>query len=306
MVRVPATRAPGGATRPPTGTEADDDRRGRSATTTPRLGALDTADRPTDEECSRFEDLDESSPSRPATPPARPRGSSTTPSATLRASRRGRRRRPRRVRRRGGLRRRRGGAARASRTPPSPPVAGGPRGARRPTGARVPAGRGPRRHHRRRWSGVALAVVALVLFHFGPAPRPLLVFVIIALAGAEFFTAVRRGGSRPATLLGLTAVAALPAGRLLAGRARHPAGAVPHRRSSGCSGSSWAWAQTPPSNLGRHPARRRCVGGARLVRRAASCKIPAQGVSILLVAVLAAVGYDVGASSSAGRRPDRR
>ena len=58
--------------------------------------------------------------------------------------------------------------------------------------------------------GVAIATFALILFHLGPKFAVGLVFVVVVLAGAEFFTAVRRGGFRPATLLGLAAIGALP------------------------------------------------------------------------------------------------
>ena len=70
--------------------------------------------------------------------------------------------------------------------------------------------------------GVALAVVALLVFKAGPAPAMVLVEIVVALAGFEFYGAVLRGGFRPATLLGLTAVAALPLAAYWKGEAAFP------------------------------------------------------------------------------------
>ncbi len=70
--------------------------------------------------------------------------------------------------------------------------------------------------------GAALALVAIVAFAIGPAAAMVLVEIIIVLAGAEYFGAVQRGGFRPATLLGLTAVAALPVATYWKGEAAPP------------------------------------------------------------------------------------
>src|SRR4029079_15740053 len=83
-------------------------------------------------------------------------------------------------------------------TPPGPPRSSGGAGRDVPSAALV---------------GVAIATFALILFHLGPKFTVGLVFVVVVLAGAEFFTAVRRGGFRPATLLGLAAIGALPLAR---------------------------------------------------------------------------------------------
>ncbi len=58
--------------------------------------------------------------------------------------------------------------------------------------------------------GVIIAAVAVVAFYIGPVTALVLIWAIVVAAAAEFFTALRRGGLRPATLLGLAACAALP------------------------------------------------------------------------------------------------
>ena len=59
--------------------------------------------------------------------------------------------------------------------------------------------------------GVGLAALAIALFRIGPAPTMVFVLVILGVGAAEFFDASRRGGYRPATLLGLAASVGLPA-----------------------------------------------------------------------------------------------
>jgi phosphatidate cytidylyltransferase len=58
-------------------------------------------------------------------------------------------------------------------------------------------------------TGGAMLVVALVAFHFGGLPSMVVVTALVFLAAAEAFAAFRRGGYRPATLLGLLATVAL-------------------------------------------------------------------------------------------------
>lgn len=60
--------------------------------------------------------------------------------------------------------------------------------------------------------GLAIAAVAVAAFTFGgPDVTVALVTVIIVACAVEFFTVVRAAGHHPATLVGLVAVAALPA-----------------------------------------------------------------------------------------------
>ena len=72
-------------------------------------------------------------------------------------------------------------------------------------------------------TGVALAVVALVAFMVGPAVSVVLVTVVLTLAAAEFFNAVRGAGYQPAVLLGLVATASLSLGAYYRGEAAIPA-----------------------------------------------------------------------------------
>ena len=61
-------------------------------------------------------------------------------------------------------------------------------------------------------TGLALLALALVAFFVGAKATLVLTTVLLTLAVSEFFLAVRRGGYQPATLLGMTAVAALNLG----------------------------------------------------------------------------------------------
>ena len=56
---------------------------------------------------------------------------------------------------------------------------------------------------------MALGALALVAFKIGTNATLALTTVLLTLAASEFFLAIRRGGYQPATLLGMTAVAAL-------------------------------------------------------------------------------------------------
>lgn len=59
--------------------------------------------------------------------------------------------------------------------------------------------------------GLAFAVVAGLAFVLGPFATLCLVLVIVVLAAAELFAAMRRSGLHPATLFGIVGAAALPA-----------------------------------------------------------------------------------------------
>ena len=134
--------------------------------------------------------------------------------------------------------------------------------------------------------------MALILFKAGPPFVVGLVFVILVLAAAELFTAVRRGGFRPATLLGLAACGALPLAVYWRGESAIPLVLF----LLVLFGALWFILGLGPNavaNLGVTLFGAVYVGvfgsyAALLV------KVPTQGVSLLLVAVLAAVFYDVG------------
>tara|TARA_Y100000590_G_scaffold448402_1_gene584988 strand:- start:229 stop:1065 length:837 start_codon:yes stop_codon:yes gene_type:complete len=61
-------------------------------------------------------------------------------------------------------------------------------------------------------TGVGLGALALVAFRIGANATLALTTVLLTLAASEFFLAVRRSGYQPASLLGVTAVAALNLG----------------------------------------------------------------------------------------------
>jgi len=245
------------------------------------LGALDTSERPSTEEFLTFEDLDV--PVQPL-PTAPARGSledpiriSTEPS---RASATRPDRRPPGAT--GPVR----APGRATRRGPGEPPPPGPRHAAEPpppSGRDVPTAV---------FVGVAIAAAALCCFLLGPAVTMVLVFAILALAGAEFFTAARRGGFRPATLLGLTAVAALPLASYWRGDAAIPLVLF----LTVVFGLLWFILGLGPDatiNMGVTLLGTVYVGVLGSYA-ALILKIPKQGVSILLVAVIAAVAYDVG------------
>ena len=142
--------------------------------------------------------------------------------------------------------------------------------------------------------GIGMAIVAALLFMAGAAPTMLLIEVVLVAAGFEFFAAVQKSGFRPATLLGLTAVAALPIATYWKGESAIPAilfltflfGIVWYLSSA--SGRA-----RPTANLGVT-----LIGviwiGVLGSYAALLVDIPQQGVSLLLVAVVAAVATDVG------------
>jgi len=142
--------------------------------------------------------------------------------------------------------------------------------------------------------GIGMAIVAALLFKAGPAPAMLLIEVVLVAAGFEYFTAMQRSGFRPATLLGLAAVAGLPVACYWKGESAIPAiivltfifGVVWYLSSA--SGRA-----RPTANLGIT-----LIGviwiGVLGSYAALIVDIPSQGVSMLLVAVIAAVATDVG------------
>jgi phosphatidate cytidylyltransferase len=142
--------------------------------------------------------------------------------------------------------------------------------------------------------GIGMAVVAALLFKAGPVPALVLIEVVLVAAGFEYFGAMQKSGFRPATLLGLAAIAALPLAAYWKGESAIPAiifltflfGIVWYLSSA--SGRA-----RPTANLGVTLIGVVWVGvfgsfAALIVN------IPAQGISILLVAVVAAVATDVG------------
>lgn len=142
--------------------------------------------------------------------------------------------------------------------------------------------------------GIGMAIIAALLFKAGPLPTLLLIEIVLVAAGFEFFGAMQRSGFRPATLLGLVAVAALPLATYWKGESAIPAiifltfifGIVWYLSSA--SGRA-----RPTANLGVT-----LIGvvwiGVLGSYAALIADIPTQGISLLLVAVVAAVATDVG------------
>jgi CDP-diglyceride synthetase len=182
-------------------------------------------------------------------------------------------------------------APRRRRRPPEPPSSSGASGRDLPQAIAV---------------GAALALVAMLVFVAGPAATMILVELVIVAAGAEYFGAAFRGGFRPATLLGLVAVAALPLAAYWRGEA-----AVPMILAlTFVVGVLWyllgvGGKARPTANLGVTLLGVVWVGVLGAFA-ALILKIPDQGVSILLVAVVATVAHDTGAffiGRAMGRTP---
>ncbi|MEX1217113.1 MAG: phosphatidate cytidylyltransferase [Acidimicrobiales bacterium] len=154
--------------------------------------------------------------------------------------------------------------------------------------------------------GIGIAIVAALLFKAGPLPTLLLLEVVLVAAGLEYFGAMQRSGFRPATLLGVVAVAALPLAAYWKGESAIPAiifltflfGIVWYL--SNASGRA-----RPTANLGITILGVVWVGVLGSYA-ALIIDIPVQGISILLLAVVAAVATDVGGfffGKAIGRSP---
>ncbi len=154
--------------------------------------------------------------------------------------------------------------------------------------------------------GLVIAAVAAVAFIIGPAAAMVLVTVVVFLAGAEYFAAVQRGGFRPATLLGLVAVGILPLAAYWRGEAAVPLVLF----LSLAVGVLWfilgvGGRARPTANLGVTFLGIVWVGVLGSFA-ALILDIPVEGVSILLLTVVAAVAADVGGffvGRSIGRTP---
>lgn len=143
-------------------------------------------------------------------------------------------------------------------------------------------------------TGVGFAAAALFLMSLGPAVATFLVAVVITLAAAELFSGLQRAGYQPATLLGLVASAAMVGGAYWRGEAAHPLMvglAVVFSFLWYLSGVSRA---RPVVNAGVTVLGVLYVGllgsfGALLLRWPND-----DGIGLLLGAIIATVGYDVG------------
>ena len=270
------------------------------------MGALDTSERISHEGYLTFEDLEvptaEQPRVRPGSPedpiriggggggprPAEPRGSGS-------ARPRGEGRPPSGARPAG-----RRQSSRPERSGPRPPSSG--EGGRRPP-APTDADDQPmgRDLPQAAVVGLGLAAVGLALFWAGPPFVLALVWVVVAACGVEYFAGLRQAGENPPTLLGLVAIAALPLAAYHRGE-----GAIPLVLFLLLSfGVLWyvlgVGGGHPIRNLGSTLLAVVHVGvlgsfAALLLRvgPVGDATEVDQGVSFLLLAVVAAVAYDLG------------
>ena len=240
------------------------------AQVTERLGALDTSERTPDPDYLNFDDV-ELDPRRRGRGRAR---RTRTPRVVDPAA----------------------AAAPTSSSAPAP-VAAEQDAAPRPGGRNVPMAAAV---------GAGMALIALFAFSRGPVGALLIVELVVVAAGVEFFSALQRNGFRPATLLGVVAVVAFPLATYWKGEAAFPLilalvflfGIIWYL--AGLGGRS-----RPVANLGVTFLSVIWIGmfGAFA---ALILKVPAEGVSILLLAVVGTVGSDVGAffiGRATGRTP---
>jgi phosphatidate cytidylyltransferase len=160
--------------------------------------------------------------------------------------------------------------------------------------------------------GFGIAAVALILMSLGPGWVVALVVAVLTLCAVELFTALRQGGFSPPVLLGLVAVAALPWAAFARGEGAIPlvlflfvafgmvwylagVGRTRPVQSLGVTALAVLWVGVLGSFAGLI-LRIGPVGGTEVD----------QGVSLLLLAVIAAVFHDVGGfavGSRFGRTP---
>jgi len=153
--------------------------------------------------------------------------------------------------------------------------------------------------------GLAVAALTLLLFKLGPRYAVALVTVVVVVAAAEFFNAVRRDGHQPATLLGIAASGSLVLAAYWKGEAAIPLVLF----LTVVFGLLWYLAgagddDRPVAGLGITLAGVGYVGllgsfGALILG------LP-DGIGVLLGAIVPTVAHDVGAffvGRNAGRQP---
>ncbi len=233
-----------------------------------RLGALDTSDRTSDSDYLNFDDVELDPRRRGRGRTRRPRATRTTAASAAPAE-----------------------TGADSGTSPAAD------GSARPGGRNVPMAAAV---------GAAMAAVALLAFSIGPVGALLIIELVIAAAGLEFLTALQRNGFRPATLVGVVAIAVFPLAVHWKGEAAFPlvlaltlvAGIIWY--VAGLGGRA-----RPVANLGVTMLAVLWIGmfGAFAALLA---DVPSEGISLLLLAIVGTVGHDVGAffiGRAAGRTP---
>ncbi len=246
-----------------------------------RLGALDTSERTTDSDYLNFDDVELDPRKRGRARSRRPRASRPTAAAETRA------------------------LYPASAPAPAPASAPGS-GSQTSDGSDGSNGPGGRNVPLAASVGAVMAVVALLAFSVGPVGALLIAEIVVAAAGVEFLIALQRNGFRPATLVGIVAIAVFPLAAYWKGEAAFPlvlaltlmVGIVWF--VTGLGGRA-----RPVANLGVTLLAVLWIGmfgafAGLLV------DVPAEGVSLLLLGIVGTVGHDVGAffiGRAAGRTP---
>ncbi len=152
--------------------------------------------------------------------------------------------------------------------------------------------------------GLGFAALALAAFAIGPVGGLVLVLVVVSLAGLEYFTAVQRAGYEPPSLVGIVAVPALILAAYHRGEAAIPAVLF----LTTVVGLVWylagAGGKRPTANLGVTLLGVLWIG---MFGSFAALMLSApDGVGLLLGAIIATVGYDVGGffvGRNAGKYP---
>lgn len=141
--------------------------------------------------------------------------------------------------------------------------------------------------------GVGLAAAALLAFSLGPAIAVTLVTILVVVAAAEYFNALQQAGHQPATLLGLAATGGLLIAAYNYGYAAYP---VVLFLTVVC-GLLWylvgVQEERPVLNLGATMLGIAWVGGLGSFA-ALILATDGFGAPMLVAAIIATVGYDVG------------
>ncbi|HUZ44555.1 MAG TPA: phosphatidate cytidylyltransferase [Acidimicrobiales bacterium] len=157
-------------------------------------------------------------------------------------------------------------------------------------------------------TGVGIGLLLVLVAQFGPVPLLALCALAVLLAAIEGYSALRRAGYRPATLLGLTGTVSLMVGAYLKGETALPLVAVLTMVFALIWYLAGVVRARPVMNIGASMVMFMWVGF--LASFAGLLLDPTQfphrhGVAFLMAAVIAAVGYDVGGFAF-GRRLGRR
>jgi phosphatidate cytidylyltransferase len=141
---------------------------------------------------------------------------------------------------------------------------------------------------------VGMAAVALLAFSLGPAVAVTLVTILIVVAAAEYYNALQQAGHQPATLLGLAATGGLLIAAYNYGYAAYPVVLF----LTVVFGLVWylvgVQEERPVLNLGATMLGIAWVGGLGSFA-ALMLATDGFGAPMLVAAVIATVGYDVGA-----------